>query len=74
MYATISSLKLNIEPLYVRIVNTEKPKLYGPFLWMLFNCLKAADALQGGLLFKTKEAMILTNDGISFYGIFCRFS
>ena len=51
MYATISSLKLNIEPLYVRIVNTEKPKLYGPFLWMLFNCLKAADALQGGFTF-----------------------
>ena len=22
-------------------------KLYGPFLWMVFNCLKATEPLQG---------------------------
>ena len=33
----------------------KKKKLYGPFLWMGFNCLKAAEALPGGgLLFTTK--------------------
>ena len=25
-------------------------KLYGPFLWMGFNCLEATDPLQGGSL------------------------
>ena len=30
-------------------------KLYGPFLWMGFNCLKATELLRGGsLLFTTK--------------------
>ena len=34
-------------------------KLYGPFLWMGFNCLKATEPLQGGkLLFTTKLAEI----------------
>ena len=32
-----------------------KKKLYDPFLWMGFNCLKATTPLQGGsLLFTTK--------------------
>ena len=32
-----------------------KKKLYGPFLWMGFNCLKATEPLWGGsLLFTTK--------------------
>ena len=33
----------------------KKTNLYGPFLWMGFNCLKATGPLQGGsLLFTTK--------------------
>ena len=32
-----------------------KKKLYGPFLWMGFNCLKATEPLRGvALLFTTK--------------------
>ena len=32
-----------------------KKQLYGPFLWIGFNCLKSAEPLQGGsLLFTTK--------------------
>ena len=35
-------------------------KLYGPFLWMGFNYLKATEPLQGGsLLFTTKFQEIL---------------
>ena len=30
-----------------------KKKLYGPFLWMGFNCLKAIEPLQGGTLLFT---------------------
>ena len=31
-------------------------KLYGPFLWMGFNCLKATEPLQGdSLIFTTKS-------------------
>ena len=31
-------------------------KLYGPFLWIRFNCLKATEPLQGnGLLFTTQS-------------------
>ena len=25
-----------------------KKKLYGPFLWMVLNCLKATESIQGG--------------------------
>ena len=33
----------------------KKKKLYGPFLWMWFNCLKATEPLRGGsFLFTTK--------------------
>ena len=35
--------------------NTNLKKLYGPFLWMGFNCLKATEPIRGGsLLFITK--------------------
>ena len=38
-----------------------KKKLYGPFLWMGFNCLKATEPLWGGtLLFTTKLPSILS--------------
>ena len=38
-----------------------KKKLYGPFLWMGFNCLKATEPLRGGtLLFTTKLPSILS--------------
>ena len=32
----------------------KKKKLYGPFLWMGFNCLKATATSGGSLLFTTK--------------------
>ena len=40
--------------------NLRKTQVYGPFLWMGFNCLKATKPLQGGsLLFTTKLLEIL---------------
>ena len=42
--ATISSSPLSI-----------KKKLYGPFLWMVLNCLKAAEPLQGQCLLFTLQ-------------------
>ena len=37
-----------------------KQKLYGPFSWMGFNCLKATEPLRGGSLpFTTKLPEIL---------------
>ena len=39
----------------------KKKKLYAPFLWMGFNCLKATEPLRGGtLLFTTKLPSILS--------------
>ena len=39
----------------------KKKQLYGPFLWMDFNCLKATEPLpRGTLLFTTKSPSILT--------------
>ena len=39
-----------------------KKKLYGPFLWMGFNWLKATQPLRGGtLLFTTKLTSILSS-------------
>ena len=35
-----------------------KKKLYGPFLWMGFNCLKARATSRGNLLFTTKSSEI----------------
>ena len=36
-------------------LDLKKPQLYGPFLWMTFNCLKATEPLRGGsLLFTSK--------------------
>ena len=36
-------------------LNLKNFKLYGPFLWMRFNCLKAREPLRGGsLLYTTK--------------------
>ena len=33
-----------------------RENLYGPFLWMWFNCLKATEPLRGdGLLFRTQS-------------------
>ena len=38
-----------------------KKKLYDPFLWMGFNCLKATEPLRGGtLVFTTKLTSILS--------------
>ena len=38
----------------------KKKKLYGPFLWMGFNCLKATEPLRGGtLLFTFKLPSVL---------------
>ena len=40
---------------FIYRVNFFKKKLYGPFLWMELNCLKAIEPLRGGtLLFTTK--------------------
>ena len=46
---------------FIYCVNFFKEKLYGPFLWMGFNCLKATEPLRGGtLLFTTKLPSILS--------------
>ena len=37
----------------------KKKKLYGPFLWMGFSCLKASESLQGdSLLFTTRSPSV----------------
>ena len=42
-----------------------KKKLYGPFLWMGFNCLKATEPLgRGTFLFTTKLQSILVSQKI----------
>ena len=44
----------------MKIENKRKKQLYGPSLWMGFNCLKAIQPLRGGsLLFNTKFPEIL---------------
>ena len=46
--------------LFTVLIFFKKEKLYGPFLWMGFNCLKATEPLRGGtLLFTTKLPSIL---------------
>ena len=46
-----------------RSVGLKKLKLYGPFLCMRFNCLKAIEPLQRGkLLFTTKLPEISSTD------------
>ena len=43
---------------FVRELNTPpylKKQLYGPFLWMGFDCLKAAEQLRGGSLLITTK-------------------
>ena len=46
---------------FIYCVNFFKEKLYGPFLWMGFNCLKATEPLRGGtLLFTIKLPSILS--------------
>ena len=43
------------------LIFLKKEKLYGPFLWMGFNCLKATEPLRGGtLLFTIKLPSILS--------------
>ena len=41
--------------IFFLLPTTSKKKLYGPFLWLGFNCFKTTEPLQGGsLLFTTK--------------------
>ena len=41
-------------------------KLYGPFLWMKFNCLKATEPVQGdSLLFTTQPPGVPGTDLIN---------
>ena len=48
-------------------VTTQLKKLYGPFLWMGFNCIKATESLRGSnLLFTTKIPEIPSTHLIDF--------
>ena len=40
--------------MFCHLNQNQKKQLYDPFLWMGFNCLKAAEPLRGGSLLFTK--------------------
>ena len=42
---------------FFRVVSWDKKKLYGSFLWMGFNCLKATEPLQGDNLIYTIKSL-----------------
>ena len=44
---------LQISHLHSSVLFTFPLKLYSPFLWMGYSCLKATEPLQGGSLFFT---------------------
>ena len=49
------SIKIKLVHSFTIVILFLKKNLYGPFLWMGFNCLKAIEPLRGGsLLFTTK--------------------